>query len=466
MPDTIQFPNYYAQANDRAMAAQKLAQAQALTQGIQLENAQAQKTAQRADQFMMAMQQQQQQNPQATWHDKIAGATDAAIKSGDFADADKLIGVWSKASDQEAKALADGQKAVAEDIANKQKKFAQQASFLSGVSSQPDLDARRQAYKQAYGEDLPFQQFTPGMDKRFEDISISALDRAKIISEQMKAKTDQIRASAEASRDAAAAALDREKINTERTIQEKNTKEGALFAAKADPNSGVGGGGGAINQRLAGRQFEGMTAAEAHITNMASLPAGTGVGTFGDIAARYNKSGADALGGLTARKMTPAANRAFQQEASGLEVELGVLATSGSAGGASAHIVKDLQAMRPKEGDPPIVAANYLALAKQALQVANKGFQVWPGATPRQKQEAEETVAKLDKAVPWTVADVNKHITGDRKTASASYSEMLSKSSLPGSTADSPIPYDPGDTHVKGQYYKLPDGTIVKYKGE
>lgn len=465
MADGIQFPDYYAQQDQRAMRQQELAQQMVATQGAQFQLAQAQKTASRADQFMQAMQAQAQQNPNASWHDKIAGATDAAIKSGDFGDADKLIGVWAKASDQEAKALADGQKAVQEDIANKQRKFAQQASFLSGVSSQQDLDARRSAYRQAYGEDLPFKQFTPGMDKRFEDISISALDRAKIVSEQMNAKTAQIRANAEAQRDAAAAALDREKINTEKTIQEKNVKEGAKYAAQAESGGGSAGGG-AINQRLAGRQFEGMTAAETHITNMAGLPAGTGVGTFGDIAARYNKTGADALGGLTARAMTPAANRAFQQEASGLEVELGVLATSGSAGGASAHIVKDLQAMRPKEGDPPIVAANYLALAKQALQVANKGFQVWPGATKEQRAQAAETVAKLDQAVPWTVADVNKHITGDRKTASASYSEMLNKSGLPGSSADAPIPYDPGDKHVKGQYYRLNDGTVVRYKGE
>lgn len=465
MADTIQYPDYYAQANDRAIAQQKLAQQMALTQNLQFENAQAQRTAARADQFMQAMQAQQQANPQATWHDKIAGATDAAIKSGDFADADKLIGVWSKGAEQEALAQKNQELAQAAAIKAKADKFGRQAAFLSGVSSQADLDQRRAIYRATYGEDLPFQRYAPGMDKQFEDMSTTALDRAKLIAEQTRAKTDMIRAQGEAARDAAAAALSKEKINTEKTIQEKNQKEGAKFAAQAAAGGGTGFGG-SINQRLAGRQFEGMTAAETHITNMAQLPAGTGVGTFGDIAARYNKSGADALGGLSARAMTPAANRAFQQEASGLEVELGVLATSGSAGGASAHIVKDLQAMRPKEGDPPIVAANYLALAKQALQVANKGFQVWPGATKEQKDQANETIAKLDQSVPWSVSDVNKHITGDRKTASTSYSEMLSKAGAPGSSADAPLPYDPGGPHVKGQYYKLDDGTVVRYKGE
>ena len=441
-----------------------------LLKGLQFENQQAQQTAQRASQFM----QQMQQIPEgANWSDKLAGAASAAIKTGDFSDADKVIGVWGKVAEQQSKAAKEGADAVAKDLDNKQKKFGEVASALSGVTSQEDLNYRNQVYASAHGgEQLPFKQFVPGMDKTFQDMSTSALDRAKIISEQAKAKADQQRADAETMRAKAQAYADDERAKTESVRRDNLAKEGDKFTAEAEKaraaaaSGGGTPGGGAINQRLAGRQYESLIAAETHVTNMSQLPAGTGIGTFGDLASRYNKSGSDALGSLTARKMTAPANRAFQQEAANLETELGILAASGSAGGASAHIVKDLQTMRPKDGDPPIVAANYLALAKQALQVANRGLQAWPGANDKQKQDANDVVKKIDAAVPWNVADVNKYITGDKKTASTQYSSMLGKVGDPGSSSDAPIPYDPGDKHEVGKFYKLEDGTIVKYKGQ
>jgi len=434
MADGIQFPDYYAQANDRAMAAQKLAQAQALTQGIQLENAQAQKTAQRADQFMQAMSQQAQQNPGASWHDKIAAAADSAIKTGDFADADKMIGVWSKASDQEAKALADGQKAVQEDIKNKQMKFAQQASFLSGVSSQQDLDARRQAYKQAYGEDLPFKQFTPGMDKRFEDISISALDRAKIISEQMKAKTDQIRANAEAQRDAAAAALDKEKINTEKTIQTRNEKEGAKFAAQAANGGGSGAGaGGAINFRYNNAQTGASNEVATEIENWQKLDP-TGVSSAFTGIMKPGSSTSDATRAFMARKLTPTETQVLGTTFGGMAKSIATMSSQGRP--VTAPVLAAIEkSIIPVQGDDGATVMAKGARMRQYMENNIRDLKM-SGATPAQLEQAQENLEKAQKYLPtWdqviAATPTNKRAALQRQAKAADEAVAKEKAAAP-----------------------------------
>jgi hypothetical protein len=442
MPDTVQFPDYFAQATDHQLQQQKLAQQMALTQNLQFENAQAQKTASRADQFMQAMQQQAQQNPGASWHEKIAGATSAAIASGDYSDADKLIGTWSKASDQEAKALADGQKAVTEDLANKQKKFAQQSAFLSGVSSQQDLDDRRAAYKQAYGEDLPFQQYTPGMDKRFEDISISALDRAKIVSEQVNAKVAQQKAQAEIARDNAQSALEREKINTEKTIQEKNTKEGAKFAAQA----AAGGGTGANTDRYGYTQnvINAGINATVDLDNLSKLPEGSGISWMSGMSDKTGPALTDALRANFARSLTPADRQAYKAAAAGLSNALSIMQTNGRNATAGMRHANQ-EATDINENDKADAAAYKLARVRQEIEVANESMQVNPKATPEQKQKFQQIADKAAKAVPFTTEDAVKALSPAKaRTLAQAFNEKISKAK--GEVTDDGIP----KTNAKG----------------
>lgn len=427
MADGIQFPDYYAQANDRAQQQQKLAQQMALTQGLQFENQQAQKTASKADQFMQQMMQQQQQSPNATWHDKIAGATDAAIKSGDYADADKIIGVWSKASDQESKAQADGQKAVAEDLANKQKKFAQQSSFLSGVSSQADLDQRAAAYKQTFGEDLPFKQYVPGMDKRFEDMSTTALERAKIISEQMSAKTAQQRADAETMKARAESSLDAAKVKTEATIQDRNTKEGAKFAAQAAAGGGGGTGTNADRYGYTQNVINAGINAGVDLDNLSKLPEGSGISWMSGMQDKTGPALTDALRANFARSLTPADRQTYKAASAGLSNALSIMQTNGR-NATSGMRKANQEATDISENDKADAAAYKLSRVRQEIDVANEAMQVNPKATPEQKKKFQEIADKAAKAVPFTTDDAVKAMSPAKaRTMAQAFNEKISQ---------------------------------------
>ncbi len=458
MADGISFPDYYAQANDRAMAAQKLAQAQALTQGIQLENAQAQKTAQRADQFMAAMQQQQQQNPNASWHDRIASTISASIASGDYADADKQIGIFSKAAEQESKALEAGQKAVSEDIANKQKKFAQQASFLSGVSSQADLDARRAAYKQAYGEDLPFQQFTPGMDKRFEDISISALDRAKIISEQMKAKTDQIRANAEAQRAQAEVELDKHRGAAEDARAERDRKEGAKFAAQAANGGGSGAGaGGAINFRYNNAQTGASNEVATEIENWQKLDP-TGVSSAFTGIMKPGSSTSDATRAFMARKLTPTETQVLGTTFGGMAKSIATMSSQGRP--VTAPVLAAIEkSIIPVQGDDGATVMAKGARMRQYMENNIRDLKM-SGATPAQLEQAQENLEKAQKYLPtWdqviAATPTNKRAALQRQAKAADEAVEKEKAAAPVSISSD----QEFDALPSGAEFIAPDGS-------
>lgn len=424
MPDTVQFPDYFAQAADQQLRQQKLAQQMALTQSMQFENAQAQKTAQRADQFM----QQMQQIPEgANWSDKISAAAQGAIKTGDFADADKMIGVWSKAQEQQEKAAKEGAAAAAADLANKQKKFGQVSSALSGVQSQQDLDYRRAIYKQTYGEDLPpqLQTFKPGMDKSIQDMSTTALDRAKLVLEQTQAKVAQQNANSESALRASEVSLNKSKMDTEKTIQDRNTKEGAKFAAQA----AAGGGSGANTDRYGYTQNiinAGINAA-TDLDNISRLPEGSGLSWMSGMQSKTGPQLTDALRSNMARELTPADRQTYKAAAAGLSNALTIMQTNGrNATESMRHANEEATAI--SENDKADAAAYKLARVRQEIEVANDAIKVNPKATPEQKAAFQKVADKAAATVPFTTQDVVKAMSPAKaRTMAQAFNDRISK---------------------------------------
>jgi hypothetical protein len=197
-------------------------------------------------------------------------------------------------------------------------------------------------------------------------------------------------------------------------------EKAAATAAKAGGHGGSAGAApGSVNARMAGRQTEAINAAGIHLQNMMDLPAGASIGTFSDLATHGVTGLGSAWRALGAQKVTAEEDRTFQQFAAGLEQELAVLASSGGGAGAG-RMVQELQTIRPKSGDSKTAMLSYLALAKQSLEVAEQGLQVWPAASQEQKDLAKSRIEEIQKVVPWSVSDVAKHVHGKKGGATIS----------------------------------------------
>lgn len=407
MADGIQFPDYYAQADQRAMRQQELAQQMMVTQGMQAQQKQQQQTAQRADQFM----QQMQQVPEgANWADKIGAAAQSAIKTGDFADADKIIGVWGKAAEQQAKSSEEGAKAVAADLANKSKKFSEQASAISGVTSQADLDYRNQVYAQAHGgEQLPFKQFVPGMDKTFQDMTTSALDRAKIISEQSAAKAAQQNADANTMRSKAGAAKDYAEAAAAKTRSEALAKEGPLDLqlkqseidlnkAKAANGGGTGAaGGGAINFRYNNAQTGASNEVATEVENWQKLnPSGTASMWNGML--KPGASATDALRAFAARKVTPTEAQVLGTTFGGMGKSVATMSQQGRP--VTTPVLNAItQSVTPMEGDDGATVLAKGARLRQYMENNVRDLEMSKGS-PEHLEQARQNLARVEKYLP------------------------------------------------------------------
>lgn len=225
----------------------------------------------------------------------------------------------------------------------------------------------------------------------------------------------------------------------------------ALFEAKMQATAaGKGGSGGSaagapgsVNARMAGRQTESILGAVTHLTNIVQLPAGTSIGAFGAASVDHNTG---AMRALASQSITADEDRAFQQLSAGLESELAALQSSGGAGGSGA-LIKELQTIRPRAGDSKAAMFRYLALARQSVEIAKHGLDVWPAATQEQKDLAQRYVDHLNDAVPWSVADVIK-LARDGKSAPT----------IKSAGAGAMKPAAPASATVNGKTYQRPAG--------
>lgn len=401
MADGIQFPDYYAQANDRAMAQQKLAQQMMVTKGLQFEQAQQQQTAQRASQFM----QQMQAIPEgANWADKINAAAQSAIKTGDYPDADKIIGFWSKAQEQQEKAAKEGAEAAAKVVETRAKKAAQVAGALDGVQSQQDLDYRRAIYKQQTGEDLPpeLTRFQPGMDKTIRDMSTTALQKADILLKTAQAKADQQKADAETMKAKAQAYKDNEEAKTQESVRVKNTKEAGKFEAEAEKDralaaSGGSAAGGAINFRYNNAQTGASNEVATEIENWQKLDP-TGVSSAFTGIMKPGSSTSDSTRAFMARKMTPTETQVLGTTFGGMAKSVATMSNQGRP--VTAPVLAAIEkSIIPVQGDDGATVMAKGARMRQYMENNIRDLKM-SNATPAQLQQAQENLEKAQKYLP------------------------------------------------------------------
>lgn len=421
-----------AQQVQKDQQVQLLQQMQLQTQGMQAQQVQAQQTQQRAAQFL----QQMTQIPAgANWADKISAAAQSAIKTGDFNDADKIIGVWSKAAEQQDKAAKEGASAAEQLVKTRAEKGAAVAQALSGVTSQSDLDYRRSIYKEQRGEDLPpeLQTFRPGMDKTIESMNTTALQKADILLKEAQAKADKQRADAETMKAKAQAYKDSEEAKTQESVRIKNAKEGGKYEAEAEKaraSAANGGGGSGANADRYGYTQNVINAginATVDLDNLSKLPEGSGISWMSGMQDKTGPALTDALRANFARSLTPADRQTYKAAAAGLSNALSSMQTNGRNATAGMRHANQ-EATDINENDKADAAAYKLARVRQEIDVANESMQVNPKATPEQKKKFQEVADKAAKAVPFTTDDAVKAMSPAKaRTMAQAFNEKISK---------------------------------------
>jgi len=144
------------------------------------------------------------------------------------------------------------------------------------------------------------------------------------------------------------------------------------------------------------------------IVNIATQPKDSMLGTFAGLTGTSGTGLVDALSRSFARRLTKSDERSFEQLVAGLESSVASVLGGGSATAASVGRMKQYEKQMPRENDSPEAAAVFLARIKQELHTAAENFPTRPGVSKEQIAQVNKYVADLDKAVPWSVEDINK----------------------------------------------------------
>ena len=163
------------------------------------------------------------------------------------------------------------------------------------------------------------------------------------------------------------------------------------------------------------------------LVNISNLPAGTALGTFGQLA---GKSGDTLLSGLQAaiaRKLTTTDQREFGQFVAALDANMSRILGGGYASSTARGLVESYNSQVAKEGDSPAVQAMFLARFKQELDTFAENYKTYPGSKPEMIQAVQKQNEEIKEAIPWTVEQViaatNK--SGSKVTISRKFSDAL-----------------------------------------
>ena len=112
------------------------------------------------------------------------------------------------------------------------------------------------------------------------------------------------------------------------------------------------------------------------------------------------------LKGMMSRGLTPADAEMFQTFASGFDAAMATAIGGGYATSSSAGRMKSYEKQLPREGQSAEAGLMFLARAKDEMHTIEEGFALRGGASDEQKKRMKEYIRQIDKAVPFTIAQV------------------------------------------------------------
>lgn len=108
-----------------------------------------------------------------------------------------------------------------------------------------------------------------------------------------------------------------------------------------------------------------------------------------------------------AQRITPAQDRATQQNLAGLIIAAANIQAGGRPGGVTQARITELEKIAPRAGDPKINTYMFLAMMKQEFRIAVKELEV-SGGTKEQLDLARENKKRADELITWSISDINR----------------------------------------------------------
>ena len=183
--------------------------------------------------------------------------------------------------------------------------------------------------------------------------------------------------------------------------------------------------GGAVNTRLAYSIAENFGQATADLVNVATVPEGTVLSAFNDMAGKSGESLTSAARNTFSRNMTSEDARVMGQLVAGLETSMARVLGGGYASSSTKAIMDLYKSQIPREGDSAMVTAAFLARIKQELGIVAKNFKEHPGATKGQIEMIKDYMDEINQVVPFDVKTVRDALRGSRSTLTKQSTDLL-----------------------------------------
>ena len=220
-----------------------------------------------------------------------------------------------------------------------------------------------------------------------------------------------------------AALIEQGKLKEAAETFELQTKEAAkvqtslrnAIARQIGKTGGVSGAGGAVQFRYNAAMTNAGNILATEISNAANLPLSAAPPAAAEVLTNPSASLTDAAKSFFAQKSTAAENRAMQQVLSGMARAITTIEASGRPSGATEAAIKEFNKMQPRAGDNRINIYLSLAQSKQIMNILVKDLMA-NGGTPEQIALAKEAKAQVDSDIPFSVKDINRILTGGRRT--------------------------------------------------
>jgi hypothetical protein len=196
---------------------------------------------------------------------------------------------------------------------------------------------------------------------------------------------------------------------------------------KAEAKAAAPGRAGQYALTYASRVYGNIQNAYQDLENIQNLPAIAQSPVLSGMINRDPETAFSSMTALVGRKVTNPEARAFDQVANSLSAALARLESQGLASGGTKANIAAFDAVKPRAGDDAINMALYIARVKQEIQVGINVHDKMPGATPEQKQEAQQILRELDRIVPFNTNDVMNVLRGSNRPMNEKMTQMLNK---------------------------------------
>ena len=177
--------------------------------------------------------------------------------------------------------------------------------------------------------------------------------------------------------------------------------------------------------------LENFMQASKDMIGISNLPKTARMSGLAGLSGKDSTTITSSLKGMMSRGLTPADEEMFQTFASGFDAAMATAIGGGYATSSSAGRMKSYEKQLPREGQSPEAGLMFLARAKDEMHTIEEGFALRGGASDDQKKRMKAYIKQIDKAVPFTVAQVEAARSKGKESLASSGKKLVNNSYTP-----------------------------------